>query len=114
MQKLKPVMPSLRERQRYVAFEVLSSIQLDASSVSQAIKNAVLQFVGEHGLAEMGLIMLKETFANNKGVARCSHNTLDTLKASFAFIKDINGHAVTVRSLRASGALHLATKASQS
>ncbi|MBI4151043.1 hypothetical protein HY492_02875 [Candidatus Woesearchaeota archaeon] len=104
---LKPLKPSLREKKRYLAFEVLGS-KLPAESVSRAVKSAVLQFVGELGLAKMGLIVLNDCYKNNKGIAKCSHTSLDTLKASLAFVKDIDGHAVTVRSLTASGAVNKA------
>lgn len=104
MQKLKPVMPSLRERKRYVAFEVLSSTRVQADSVAKALWHSVLGLVGELGAASMGLIVLTDLYnAKQRGIARVSHTGVDAFKASLAFITDIEGKPATVRSLATSG-----------
>jgi len=57
--KLKPVLPSLREKKRYLAFEVISKEKInDASQVSSAIWNASLQLLGQLGTAKAGLMVL--------------------------------------------------------
>ena len=111
MQKLKPVMPSLREKKRYLAFEVLSDAKLDTNHIAKAVMNASLQFAGELGTAEMGIIPLTELFAKNKGIIRVSNVGLDRLKAALTLITTIEGHPVSVRSLAVSGNLGKMKKA---
>ena len=113
MQKLKPVMPSLRERKRYLAFEVLSTTKVDVHAVAKAVWHAVLAFVGELGAAELGLIVLTDNYNPNKqrGVVRVSHIGIDRLKASLTFITSIEGHPASVRSLITSGNLNKAKAA---
>ena len=107
MQKLKPVIPSLREKKRYVAFEVLSSKSHDVQAVAQALKRAVLGFVGELGLAKAGMVVLTDNYnpASKRGIVRVSHASLDALKASFTFITAISGIPTSVRSVTASGSI---------
>jgi len=111
MQKLKPVMPSLREKKRYLAFEVLSDAKLSSEHIAKAVMQASLQFAGELGTAEMGIIPLTESFTKNKGIIRVSNVGLDRLKASLTLITTIDGHPVSVRSLAVSGNLGKMKKA---
>lgn len=113
MQKLKPVMPSLREKKRYLAFEVLSDAKLDISHVAKTLTHAVLQFVGELGAAQMGVIVLTDLYnrAKQRGVIRVSHTGVDRLKAALALVSTIEGHPVAVRSIAVSGNLIKAKKA---
>jgi ribonuclease P/MRP protein subunit POP5 len=115
MQKLKPVMPSLREKKRYVAFEILSNAKLDVHAVAKAVWSAVLQFTGELGASKMGLIVLTDLYnrTKQKGIVRVAHTGLDAVRASFTFITTIDGHPVTVRSIAASGSITKAKDAIQ-
>jgi ribonuclease P/MRP protein subunit POP5 len=107
MQKLKPVMPSLREKKRYLAFEVLSDTKLDVANVAKAVTHGVLQFVGELGAAELGTIVLTDLYNRSKqrGVARVANTGVDRLKAALALITTIDGHPVCVRSIAVSGSI---------
>ncbi|HSU72948.1 MAG TPA: Rpp14/Pop5 family protein [Candidatus Binatia bacterium] len=113
MQKLKPVMPSLREKKRYLTFEVLSDAKLDVTHVAKAVTHAVLEFVGELGMAQMGVIVLTDLYnrVRQRGVVRVSHVGVDRLKASLAFIHSIDGHPVAVKSVAVSGNIIKAKKA---
>jgi len=113
MQKLKPVMPSLREKKRYLAFEVLSDAKLDVAHIAKSVWHGVLQFVGELGASQLGVIVLSDLFAKNRGVIRVSHLGVDRLKAALALIHTIDGHPVSVRSIAVSGNLAKMKKAIQ-
>jgi RNase P/RNase MRP subunit POP5 len=109
--KLKPVMPSLRERKRYLTFEVISKQKIsDASAVAKAITNSMLKFVGELGVSKAGLIVLSDSYksTSQKGIVRVAHTSVDALKASLTFITSINGTPVTVRSVAVSGNINKA------
>lgn len=113
MQKLKPVMPSLREKKRYLAYEVLSNSKVDVNSVAKSLWNSALGFVGELGAAKMGLIVLTDNFNSSKqrGIVRVAHNMIDELKASLTLITNIDGRPATVRSITVSGNINKAKAA---
>ncbi len=105
--RLKPLLPSLREKKRYVAYEILSSHQFDGRQANQAIKDAAQTFLGTLGMAKAGIITLDDEFnpAKQRGMARVNHKKTDEFKASLVMIKQIDGKDVIVRSVGASGML---------
>ena len=113
MQKLKPVMPSLREKKRYLAYEVLANSKVDVNSVAKSLWTSVLEWVGQQGAARMGLIVLTDQYNSTKqrGVVKVSHNMIDELKASLTLITNVDGRPATVRSITVSGNLNKAKAA---
>ncbi|MFW6230713.1 MAG: Rpp14/Pop5 family protein [Nanoarchaeota archaeon] len=103
--KEKPLLPTLRERKRYLVYEVISDSDFDAYDISESIKSSMQDLVGWKGMAEAGLIFVNKKFSKTaqKGIIRVAHDSLDTLRASFTFIKDIKGRPAIVRSVIASG-----------
>ncbi len=100
--KLKALLPSLREKKRYVGFVVESKDNLDLKQVQEAIEASMKELVGNLGIANAGLLFLKD-WKNNRGIIRISTKNVDQLKASLALIKEINGKKVIVKSLGVSG-----------
>ncbi len=109
--KEKPLQPSLREKKRYLVYEVLSKQAIQPKDVSLAIKSAMQEYVGTLGLGKAGLMFFDKDYTNNKGFVRVSHTSLDELKASLPFIKQINGLDVIVKSVTASGMIEKAREA---
>ena len=111
MAKLKPVLPTLRERKRYLVFEVISEHPVTFSSAKKAIWSAVLSFLGTSGTAQAGVWLLPEKYdqKTKRGIIRVSHTWVDRLKASLIFITTIDGYDVIVRSRGISGILKKAT-----
>jgi ribonuclease P/MRP protein subunit POP5 len=101
---MKPLLPSLREKKRYVVFEVITK-ENTANMPDKEIKNAFLQLFGEVGLGEAGLIFLNNKWKNNKGIVRVNNKQVDRLKASFCIITKINDQKATIKSVGVSGTL---------
>lgn len=102
--KLKPLLPTLRERKRYLAFEVLADKELSWHAIKQAIVTGVRDYIGMYGLAEAGLLFVK--YNKNKGVLRVSHTMLNKVRAAFMFISVIDATPVIIKSIKASGMLN--------
>jgi len=106
--KLKSVLPSLREKKRYLVFEVISKEKIkDAASVSNAIFHSSLQFLGQFGVAKAGLIVLNNKWNPElqRGIVRVGHKHVDALKAALVFANKINDQDVIFRSIGISGIL---------
>lgn len=111
--KLKPILPSLREKKRYLVFEVISAQKVeDFKLVWNAIKNSCLRFVGELGFAKAGMVPLENKWNPKlqRGIIKISHRHVDTVKASLMFADKIEGKEVIVRSIGISGILNKAEK----
>lgn len=106
MSKIKPILPSLRERKRYLAFEIISERKIkDFSAISTAVWDSLLSFTGELGAAEAGIWLLNDKYdaASQRGLIRVGHKHTDHLKAGLAMIDGIDKEPVIVRSLGVSG-----------
>ena len=80
--------PVLREKKRYLVFEVDKHLSFEA--VNDSIIKSCLAFLGEKGLGEAGLILLKELWTGNKGVIRIANNRVNEVKTCLGLVKDFN------------------------
>ena len=101
--KQKALLPSLREKKRYLVFEAISEVNLSFKDIKESIISGFKELFGLDGLAKVGLEFVE--YNKNKGVIRTSTKGLDMLKASFCFIRKINKQDVVLRSLGVSGML---------
>ena len=108
--KLKPLLPSLKEKKRYIVYEIISEKQFTPRDATAAIEKATKDFLGILGLSKAGIIILKERFKNNKGIIRVNRKKVDNLKSSLMLIKKINKQDVIVKTLGVSGILKKAEK----
>ena len=109
--KLKPVLPSLREKKRYLVFEIISKEKInDIGVVSNAIWNSSLQFLGQLGVAKAGLMVLNNKWDPKlqRGIIKVSHKHVDAVKAALTFANKIEDADVIFRSIGVSGILRKA------
>lgn len=86
--KLKINMPTLREKERYVAFEVISEEQIVFSDLESAIWNTAQDFFGELGTAHASLWIIKNLYDENKqmGVIRCNNFSVDKVLTTLGLV----------------------------
>mgnify|MGYP001583407551 FL=1 len=101
---IKAMAPSMREKKRYIAFEVVAEKQITREAVAKELRETMNKLVGDLGMAKAGLIFLPD-WDNNKGVFKVSHKHTDIAKAAMALVKQINGNSVIIRSIGISGIL---------
>ena len=110
---MKPILPTLREKKRYVAFEIVSRNKIKAySSVSKAIWQAALAYAGELGTSRAGLWLIPERWDAQKqrGILRVNHKHVDHARSSLALVKKIEDQPVICRSRGVSGILKKASQ----
>ena len=105
MAKLKPLKPSLKEKKRYLVFELDTKDNINSSDLFSSIEKACLDFMGILHFAKAGVIILQNQYENNKGIIKVNNRYVDYAKASMMLIKDINGQKVNVRVIGVSGIL---------
>ena len=106
--KLKPVLPSLREKKRYLVFEVISSHKVnDFNEVSNIVMESALSFLGQLGAAKAGLLPLDNKWNPElqRGIIKVGHRHVDGLRASLAFANKVGNQEAIFRSLGVSGIL---------
>lgn len=109
--KLKPVLPSLREKKRYLVFEVISKERIkDANLVSHAILDFSFRFLGQLGVAKAGIMTLNNKWHPElqRGILKVSNKYVDAVKAALIFANKVGDEEVIFRSLGVSGILRKA------
>lgn len=110
---MKSLLPSLKEKTRYIAFEIISEKAIkDFKTVEKAIKEAVLAFIGQLGLAKANLILIKDCWLPEKqrGIIKVNNQSLNEVKMSLALIKEINSNKTIINCIGVSGILNKAKK----
>ena len=105
-------MPTLRERKRYMVFQIDTMNQLDFKPVSKILWDSSLDFIGSLGVAEAGLWILPIDWDNNlqSGILKVNNQYVDKLRVSLSLINEINGAPARVNTLLTTGTLKKARK----
>ncbi len=102
--RLKALLPSLRERKRYLAFKLTSKTAIsDFKAVKAEITDSVKGLIGDYGMAKAGIRFIKEK--NNKGIIMVNHKFLDQLRAGIALVKKVKEVPAIISSTGVSGTL---------
>jgi RNase P/RNase MRP subunit POP5 len=83
---MKPLLPSMREKKRYVVFETIT----DEFSLKKAEKSIIensLKLLGEFGISKSGLMLLSDSWEKNKGIIKINPKYVDELKVSLGLMK---------------------------
>ncbi len=113
MKKMKPLLPSMAQKKRYIAFEIVSQRPISASIAKDAFQSMTLGFLGVHGTAKAGLIFVSERYnpTTQRGILRVANTSVDAIKSMMCLNNAIAGTPAMIRSLAVSGIL---SKAAQS
>ena len=100
---MKPLLPSLREKKRYLVFEVISKKGF-TSMPDKEIKESMRKLHGEIGLGKAGLIFLKNKWNEmlQRGIIKVNYKYVDQLRAALCSFN--KGDAI-MRSVGVSGIL---------
>lgn len=99
--------PSLKQKKRYVLFEIQASKPFSLSEVSESIGMSLLRFLGELGMAKAAPLFVKEKWDEQKQrfVLKVNHKYVDELKTAVILNKKIKNTPVLIRSIVTSGTL---------
>jgi ribonuclease P/MRP protein subunit POP5 len=104
--------PNLRERRRYMAFQVLCKTDIPPSDIAGAIWHSILNFLGEMGTAQAEVWLVKSVYdeKNRMGLIRCGHTAVEHVRAALALVSRIGDVPVTIKVIGISGTISAARK----
>lgn len=106
--KEKSIIPSLREKRRYLAYSIISNGKISQESARKAIEKSALSFLGQLEYARAGVMIMP---AGNAGIIRASNKYLNKVRASMMFIDNIEDNPVLIETVTVSGILRKAKEA---
>ena len=89
MAEPKPLPPALREKKRYVIFEIISEKPIEYGDFVSSVWNSMLEFLGEYGAAEAKLWLIQNLYEekSQKGVIKCGHEYVEKVRAFLSLIQ---------------------------
>lgn len=104
---MKILPPTLREKHRYVKFQIISEEPIAYSDLKYAIWDVALEFYGEHGLSKMSMWLIKNLYDEERqtGVIRSNHKSVAAVIASLGLISRLGDSRVIFKILKVSGTL---------
>lgn len=111
MPKIKPLLPTLRERKRYLCFEIISKNKVNFTEAYRQLWLSLHSFLGELGLAKANVLVLNNYDAESqRGIIKVSHKHVNEVKSALMFIKEIGRESAIVRTVGVSGIIKKAIK----
>ena len=114
--KLKILPPHLRNKKRYLAFEVISETSINRDDVISIIWGALWDMYGSCGISRFDLWVIKiwnyDTPEKHvmKGILRCKREEVHSVRSIIPTITRFKSGRVVFHTLGISGSIHSATK----
>ncbi len=106
-QKVNPLKPSMREKKRYMAYEIMSKEPLNGNT-DKVLINQIKALLGVFSAGKAGVMSVKYASEKQRGVIRVERKFVDHVRSCFVMIKNLNNQEVLIRTLRVSGMLNKA------
>jgi RNase P/RNase MRP subunit POP5 len=106
------LLPALKQRKRYIVFEVIAEKKFSFLEVETEVKRAMKEFFGILGLSQASPMLLKEKFDKDKQnfLIKVNHKHVDELKAALTLSKSIKNVPIIIKSIITSGTIKKAGK----
>ena len=85
-------MPSLREKKRYIVFE----LEDENKAAPKVIMEALEKFLGILGMSKVNPVILEDKFTGKKGIIRLNHKYKDEVIIGLSLIQDFKINIVGV------------------
>jgi ribonuclease P/MRP protein subunit POP5 len=100
--------PTLREKKRYLAFEVMSEKTINRQELVREILNSMISIYGDKGAGEINPSLM--SFDGKYGILRCERERRLETRAGLGCINNIHGIRVCIIILGISGTIKGATE----
>ena len=107
MEKPKILPPTLREKERYIVFEIISESPVLYQDFSKALWFTASSFLGDLGAAESHPRIIKNLYSERmqRGIVRCRHDRTEHVRAALAMIRKIGGKDSVIKVLGITGTI---------
>jgi len=104
----KTLRPTLRERNRYLVFEMVTDANVNRKQAVDAIWGSLLRMYGEAGAAKTSMWVMDYEPAKKKGILKVNHMSANMLRACITVVTNISGRKARIDVLKTSGTLRKA------
>lgn len=105
--KVNSLRPALREKKRYLAFEVITEKPFQGEADRILIRK-INEILGVFNAAKAGLLRVNYDQKSQRGLIRVDRAFVDHVRTCLVMIKHLNNQPVLLRTLKVSGMLNKA------
>ena len=102
---MKPLKPTLRERNRYIAFEVVCDRKCSRDEVVRTVWNTATRFLGEIKTSELSLWVMDWKDDKQKGILKVNHKSIRDIRVGVTMLDKIENSKASINILGVSGTL---------
>ena len=105
--RLKILPPTLREKKRYVAFQLISEEPIEYTDLEAAVWNTMLDFLGEYGVSKTSVWLMKDLWNKDTqtGVISCNNVSVQNVLATLGLVDRLGDNRITFKILKISGTI---------
>lgn len=105
--RLKILMPTMRKKERYIKFKIISENGVEYEDLESAIWNTFLDFYGEFGVSKFSLWLIKNLWnpEEQTAIIKCNNNSVQQIVAGLGLISRLGDTRIVVKILGISGTL---------
>ncbi len=105
--KLKGLLPTLRQKKRFIVFKIESNKKFDFKEISYCIIDNLIKFLGTVDFGKNGVWLIREKYDKEKniGIIKTSIKLKDKTIVALSLIENINNEDVVIKILGVSGTL---------
>jgi len=106
-EKLKILSSTLREKDRYISFKVISEESIIYSDLESSIWATLLEFYGELGVSQMSLRIVKNLYNEKEQIAviKCNNKSVPKVIAGLGLVTRLGESRVIIKILKVSGTI---------
>ena len=101
---MKKIMPSLREKNRYIAYAIKTSKALKENTAKKAMYGEIVKKLGEFEAAKASLLILDDWIAG-KGIIKVNNKYKDKVISALMLIDDLEGSKANIETKGVSGTI---------
>jgi len=105
MLKIKPLRPSLREKKRYIVYEVTTEQPSSMHTLQHELIKKIHELLGVFMASSAGIMPIKYDQEKKRGILRVNHTAVDHIRSCFVLIDQLQGAPVSLHTRGVSGIL---------
>lgn len=102
---MKGLKPTLRERNRYVAFRLTCNRRCTRDEVVKAIWTSLMRFLGEMKVGKLSLWVMDWDEEKQAGILKANHKSIKDLRLGLTMLSKVDNSEVAIHVLGVSGTL---------
>lgn len=102
---MKPLKPSMRLKNRYIVFEILSKKKVDLDDFEKEYFDICRDFLGKLAFSEANIKIFKKLYSRRKTIAKVNYSFIPHAAVCLGLIKKVKKENIIIRTIKVCGSV---------